>query len=139
MTLYGIVDQVSGKLCRVCLADEACGHDCEACAGCSRKNKGRLMEAENDIGALVGDRVEIHAPESSIIPAAFLVFLLPIALMTLGYAIGKYLLDMVLVGVAMAVLGATLGVLICVLYAKKVGKKSSTVYRVSRILTEEEE
>ncbi len=138
MTLYGIVDQVSGNLCRVCLADEACGHDCEACAGCSRKNKGRLMEAENDAGAVVGDRVEIHAPESSIIPAAFLVFLLPIALMTLGYALGKYLLDMTLVGVAMAILGAFLGVWICVLYAKKIGKKSSTVYQVSRILMEDE-
>lgn len=138
MTLYGIVDQVNGNLCRVCLADEACGHDCEACAGCSRKNKGRLMEAENDAGAVVGDRVEIHAPESSIIPAAFLVFLLPIALMTLGYAIGKYLLSMTLLGVLFALMGAFLGVWFCVLYARRIGKRSSTVYRVSRILMEDE-
>ena len=138
MTLYGIVDRVDGSLCRVCLADEACGHDCEACAGCSRKNKGRLMEAENDAGAVVGDRVEIHAPESSIIPAAFLVFLLPIALMTLGYATGKYLLSMTLLGVLFALVGAFLGVWFCVLYARKIGKRSSTVYRVSRILMEDE-
>ena len=139
MTLYGIVDQITGKTCRVCLADEACGHDCEACAGCSRKNKGRLMEAENDAGARVGDRVEIHAPESAIIPAAFLVFLLPIALMTLGYALGKYLMVSTLLGVLLALAGVALGVFCCVLYAKKIGKRSSTVYRVSRILPVEEE
>lgn len=138
MTLYGIVDRVSEGMCRVCLADEACGHDCEACAGCSRKNQGRLMEAENSLGAVVGDRVEIHAPESSIIPAAFLVFLLPVACMTLGYAVGKYLLSSIVLGVLFALAGAAAGVGLCVLYAKKVGKKSSTVYRVSRILMEDE-
>lgn len=139
MTLYGFVDKVEGNMCAVCLADESCGHDCSACAGCSRKTAGRVVMAENALGAVVGDRVTIHAPEKTVIAAAFLVFLLPVALTVVGYAVGKYVLTGWYFALLGALLGLGAGLLICRAYNRALKKKADTVYKVESILTPEEE
>ena len=139
MTLYGFVDKIEGNMCAVCLADESCGHDCSACAGCSRKTQGRIVMAENDIGAALGDRVTIHAPESTVLTAAFLVFLLPVALTVCGYALGKYVLTGWYFALLGALVGLGAGVWLCRAYNRKLTKKGDTVYRVESIMPPDEE
>ncbi|MBR0144911.1 MAG: SoxR reducing system RseC family protein [Clostridia bacterium] len=138
MTLEGFVEKRNGNMAEICLADENCGESCAACAGCTRKNSRRTILAENGAGADVGDRVLLSAPGETVATAAFLVFLLPVALAVGGYALVK---SFAAVGFALgaAALGLALGVLFCVLYGKKLGRRSETVYRVTGILPQEEE
>jgi len=138
MTLEGFVEKLNGNMAEICLADENCGESCSACAGCTRKNARRTILAENEAEAVVGDRVLLTASGKTVASAAFLVFLLPVALAVGGYALVK---SFAAVGFALAaaVLGLGVGVLLCTLYGIKLGKKSETVYRVTGILSEEEE
>ena len=138
MTLEGFVEKIDGGLAEICLADENCGSGCEACAGCSRKSARRTISAENDAGAHIGDRVILEAPGETVATAAFLVLLLPVALAVGGYALVKSFAPW---GFALAAsaLGLAVGAALCVLYGKKLGKRSSTVYRVTGVLPAEEE
>lgn len=139
MTLYGFVEKTEGALCAVCLADESCGHDCSVCAGCSRKTQGRIIMAENDAGAVAGDRVVIRAPERTVITAAFLVFLLPIALTVTGYAVGKYVLNGWYFALTGALAGLFISLWLCRSYHKRLSRNAQTVYRVESILPGGEE
>ena len=127
MTLEGFVEKQNGRMAEICLADENCGESCASCAGCTRKNARRTILAENDAGAAVGDRVILSAPGQTVAAAAFLVFFLPVALAVGGYALVK---SFAAVGFALAaaVLGLGIGVLLCVFYGKRLGKRSETVW-----------
>ena len=138
MTLYGYVDKLEDDKAAVCLMDEACGHDCSACAGCSRKTQGRIIMAENGMGAAQGDRVAIYAEEKTVLTAAFLVFFLPIALPVLGYAAGKYLLHGWVFALIGLLLGLGVSLIFCRAYHRSLSRKSTTVYRVEEILRDEE-
>ena len=68
------------------LRGTACGDDCENCGVCHYASKIRV-EAKNEIGAQLGDRVEIEARTSRILGAAVLVYVVPFVLFFIGYAI----------------------------------------------------
>ena len=138
MTLEGFVERLDGNMAEICLTDEECGESCATCAGCTRKNARRTILAENDENAAIGDRVVLSAPGETVAAAAFLVFLLPVALAVGGYALVKSFAA-VYFALAAAVAGLGIGVLLCVLYGKKLGKRSKTVYRVAGILPTEDE
>ena len=62
----------------------ACGGNCVSCGACSFKNI-ISTEAVNKISAAVGDRVVIESQSSSIIGAAALVYMVPLAAFFAGY------------------------------------------------------
>ena len=72
------------------LRGTACGDSCESCGVCHYASKIRV-EARNDIGADLGDRVEIEATTSRILGAAVLVYVVPFVLFFIGYAIAAAL------------------------------------------------
>lgn len=139
MTLYGRIEKQSGNLARICLTDESCGHDCTSCAGCSRKTKGRVVTAENRIGAAIGDNVVLKAPTGQIAAASFLVFFLPVLLTVGGYVLGRGLSWGRLLSLCVGLVGLGIGVALCALYSRALKKRVSTVYTVESVLLPEEE
>ena len=94
MTQFAVIKKLTspGKAEVEVLRGTACGDDCGSCEACHYASKIRV-EAKNEIGAQVGDRVEIEARTSRILGAAVLVYVVPFVLFFIGYAIAA-MLDM---------------------------------------------
>jgi sigma-E factor negative regulatory protein RseC len=72
------------------LRGTSCGDACGSCQVCKYASKIRV-EASNDIGAIIGDRVEIDSKSSEIYGAAFLVYVMPFILFFIGYAVSAWM------------------------------------------------
>ena len=92
MTQYAIIKKLTGSdMAEVeVLRGTACGDDCGSCEVCHYASKIRV-EAKNNIGAQVGDRVEIETQTSRVLSAAVLVYIVPFVLFFIGYAIAAAL------------------------------------------------
>lgn len=67
---------------------------CTECGACDDKERALAsIEAVNEIGAKVGDRVLIELPDKEIIKASLMVYLLPVAMMLIGYLLGNWLIS----------------------------------------------
>ena len=87
MTQNGIVTKLLDKG-RAEVAVErgtACGGHCDGCETCIYASK-LLISAENTVYAQPGDRVVLESGTKSIMGAALLVYMLPVALFFAGYA-----------------------------------------------------
>ena len=67
-----------------------CGGDCNGCEGCKYDH---LMKSvvQNPIGANRGQHVMIETPTSGVVKGAFVLYVLPIVMLILGYALGALL------------------------------------------------
>jgi len=108
--------------------ESACSGDCHKCSGCGAAKEAILLEARNPIGARSGDLVTVEAATGPVLKAALVMYMLPMALFFVGYAVGD----------ALAQLGAVFGCLffaasigIAVLYDRKVVKKQDTEYTIT--------
>ncbi|NLC72718.1 MAG: SoxR reducing system RseC family protein [Ruminococcaceae bacterium] len=68
----------------------ACGEGCSSCHVCKYTSSIKL-EAINEIGAALGDKVEIQTKTSRILGTALLVYALPFVFFFIGYLLGAYL------------------------------------------------
>ena len=76
--------------------------NCDSCNGCSQKPQTELLAmASNQIGAKVGDVVEVESIAGSSIGIAVIVYVIPCVFLLLGYFLGQAigLSEMVSVGV----------------------------------------
>ena len=94
------------------------------------------MEAKNEIGAQLGDRVEIEARTSRVLGAAVLVYVVPFILFFIGYAIAAAMslsegLCMVMSFAAFAV-----GLLIVVVVGRR-HKKNPITYDIISVVGHE--
>lgn len=69
---------------------------CKACASrasCHTKEQGKAMEVEvtNPVGAKIGDRIVLYFETSSLLKAAFLLYVFPVLCMLAGAALGHWL------------------------------------------------
>lgn len=117
----------------------ACGENCKGCASsCNTPN--HIIVLKNNIGAQVGDMVEIKGETKSILKYMMIIYFIPFAMMLAGIFIGiKIFKDMgssnyeplsFLVG--LITLG--LGFLIVKLFDNKVGKKENKIIVMTKIL-----
>ncbi len=83
-----VIDVTNGKA----VVQVQIGEHCAGCAAhrpCTAMGSGfRQIEADNRLGAAVGDRVQVDCPSQSRIASAFVLFLFPIVLALVGYLIG---------------------------------------------------
>ena len=87
----------------------ACGGNCASCGGtCSFRNL-LTARAVNRVGAQVGDRVTIQSRSSRIIGAAAMIYLIPIAVFLIGYAVAAALGAKEGAAIAVSVLCLVLG------------------------------
>ena len=94
------------------------------------------VEARNDVGAQLGDRVEIEARTSRVLGAAVLVYVVPFVLFFIGYAVAAALnfsegLSMVMSFAAFAV-----GMVIVVIVGRR-HRKNPITYNITRVVGHE--
>ena len=110
----------------------ACGGTCESCEACVFQNRIRA-EAVNKISALPGQKVVIESKSSKVYKAILMVYIMPIVLFLLGYAIAAALGagEGVCIAVSFAALAVSAALL--VLWYKKRGNKDKISFAIISI------
>ena len=97
----------------------ACSGDCHKCSGCGAAQETMILEADNPIGAAVGDFVTIQAATGPVLKGAAMLYVLPLVLFFLGYFLG----DKAGLGALFGGLGFLLAIGLSVIYDRKIAKK----------------
>lgn len=95
-----------------------CGGDCNGCEGCKYDH---LMKSvvQNPIGANRGQHVMIETPTSGVVKGAFVLYVLPIVMLILGYALGALLSLSESYCILAAFAAALVGIVIATIVSKK--------------------
>ncbi|OPX91521.1 MAG: SoxR reducing system protein RseC [Pelotomaculum sp. PtaB.Bin117] len=83
----GIIIALDGKIAKVRAGRHS---DCDSCGACPG-DKAAVMDVYNRVDAKVGQRVIIEIPEANMLKAAFVVYLLPLITIFMGYLIGVWI------------------------------------------------
>ncbi len=121
-----VVEIRTGDRCRSCTMQQSC-------RGCEEENAYTAIEAENDAGAKVGDRVAIGSGADKLWKLAALCYLLPIALALAGYGLVWHIFSHGLAAALTAFGLFAMTLLIASARVKKFGNKP-LLPRIERIL-----
>lgn len=111
----------------------ACAHECSECAGCGSTGAVVHARAQNPVGAQPGQKVVVESSTKKLLGIAGLVYLVPLALFLLGYAIG------VAAGLSggmqylPAAAGFAAGVALSLIYDRKVRKQGGITFTIVRL------
>ena len=100
----------------------ACGSNCGNCESCIFQSELKTL-AKNSIAARPGQKVIIESKSSKIYKAAMLVYILPLILMVLGYALGAALSTGEGLGIALGFAGLIAGAALIVLSERRKNKE----------------
>lgn len=103
----------------------ACGSNCGNCESCIFQSELKTL-AKNSIDARPGQKVIIESKSSRIYKAAMLVYILPMLLMVLGYALGAALSTGEGLGIALGFAGLIAGAALIVLSERRKNKEPIT-------------
>ena len=106
----------------------ACSGDCHKCSGCGAAQEAIILEAENPIGAAVGDFVTVCAATGPVLKGAAMLYMMPLVLFFLGYLLGAMAWGK---GGLVGCLAFVLGIALAVVYDRKVAAKNKTVYTIT--------
>ena len=112
----------------ICIRESACSGDCHKCSGCGAAKEAIIVTAQNPIGAVTGDLVNVRSETGPVLKAAMVMYMVPMILFFVGYAIGDALWSLggLVGGVFFA---ASIG--LTVLYDRKVLKKKNIEYAIT--------
>ncbi|MBO5129259.1 MAG: SoxR reducing system RseC family protein [Oscillospiraceae bacterium] len=110
------------------LRQSACSGDCHKCSGCGAAKETILLKAINPIGAKPGDTVCIRSESGPVLKAAAMMYMVPMVLFFLGYVLGAVLWDR---GTLEGCLAFVIGIVLAVVYDRKVVKKENTCYTIT--------
>jgi sigma-E factor negative regulatory protein RseC len=119
----------NGTATVVHIRESACSGDCHKCSGCGAAKETIVFDAVNALGARVGDLVKVEAASGPVLQAALILYMLPMALFFAGYGLGQWLFGMGGLGGAVCF---ALSIAIAVIYDRKVLKKKSTEYTITK-------
>ena len=116
----------NGKAQIIHVRESACSGDCHECAGgCTAAKETMLIEADNPIGAQVGDFVRMESDTKSVMAAIAVMYVLPLVLFFAGYALGVWL---GISGALVGCIGFVLGLLAAIAEDRRQQKNHKTVY-----------
>ena len=96
MNKNGVVEKVEGTKVTVKIQrDSSCGENCAMCNACPGKDM--LVTIETDIPLQVGDSVRLETNTKTVLLSAFCVYILPIVLLIVGYALHTLYLGLLMV------------------------------------------
>ena len=107
----------------------ACGHDCSKCGGgCSELMVSSTVAviAANPVRAMPGDMVTVESSTSRVLGAAVIVYLVPFLLFFAGYFLSA----------AVGVAGFALGLLLAVLWDRRVRRQQAISFCITAIAPE---
>lgn len=111
----------------VVIRESACSGDCHKCSGCGAAKETIQFDAMNVIGAKPGEVVMVKSDTGPVLGGAAVLYMVPLVLFFVGYLLG----DMLQQGGLGGGLGFLAGVLIAVVYDRKVAGKKNTVYTIT--------
>ena len=117
------------------LRQSACSGDCHKCSGCGAAQESLLLTARNPIGARAGDMVVIQSETGPVLMGAAVLYMLPLVLFFLGYALGAALWQM---GALVGCLAFAASIAMCVLYDRKIARKKKTIYTITEFARKEQ-
>ena len=117
------------------LRQSACSGDCHQCSGCGAAQESLLLTARNPIGARPGDLVVIQSETGPVLMGAAVLYMLPLVLFFLGYALGAALWQM---GALVGCLAFAASIAVCVLYDRKIARKKKTIYTITEFARKEQ-
>lgn len=137
MTQFAIIKKLTApdKAEVEVLRGTACGDDCGSCEVCHYASKIRV-EARNDVGAQLGDRVEIEARTSRVLGAAVLVYVVPFVLFFIGYAVAAALNFSECLSMVMSFAAFAVGMVIVVIVGRR-HRKNPITYNITRVVGHE--
>ena len=110
------------------IRESACSGDCHKCSGCGAAKEAVLFTADNPIRARKGDLVKVESETGPVLKAATVLYVIPLVLFFLGYYLGTLIGNF---GALVACLGFVLGMVLVVVYDRKVVKKSNLGYTIT--------
>ena len=116
-----------GKAQVMVIRESACSGDCHKCSGCGAVQETLLFEAENPVGAKPGDLVVIRSVSGPVLRSAAVLYMLPLVLFFLGYALGARWG----IGALLGCLAFAASIALVVVYDRKVQAKIHTVYTIT--------
>lgn len=133
----GLVESVNEKrgTAKVVFDRRSACDKCKMCLAASGDKMKVYVEVKNALGAKVGDRVGVQMSDRFVLRAAFVVYILPVALVGAGLAIFRKFSDLILLAVVAVAL--LIGVLIGVAVDRVIRKKSSFAPHLVAILNDE--
>lgn len=109
----------------------ACGGNCVSCGGACAANSRLYVVAVNCVHAAVGEKVTISSGTRGILSVAAIVYLLPLALLLIGYAIAASSALSETSSMLISLLFFAIGIVGIILYGKR--KKPVTFEIVERL------
>ena len=110
------------------IRQSACSGDCHKCSGCGAVQQMIHLTAENPIGAKPGQVVTIRAASGPVLAASAVLYLLPLVWFFVGYLVFFLAWDLGALGGCLAF---ALGIVIALIYDRRVAKKQKTVYTIT--------
>ena len=110
------------------LRQSACSGDCHKCSGCGAAQEALMLTAENPVGAKPGDTVVIQSETGPVLLGAAMLYMLPLVLFFVGYALGAALWQM---GALVGCLAFVISIVLCVAYDRKFAKKRKIIYTIT--------
>lgn len=111
----------------------ACGHDCEECAGCGVTGAAVHARALNPIGAEPGQKVVVQSDTNKMLRIIALVYLTPVLLFLAGYLISMAVTSSAAVQYLSAGIGFAVGILLAVLYDRRLRRQGGLSFRIVRL------
>ena len=105
----------------------ACSGDCHKCSGCGAVQEKLLITAQNPINAQPGDMVILRSETGPVLLAASVLYLVPLVLFFVSYAVVASLGGNGALGGCLAFM---LGMALAVVYDRLVLKKKKPVYTI---------
>ena len=109
------------------IRESACSGDCHKCSGCGAAKEGIVLRVENPIGAAPGDLVTIEAATGPVLRGAAVLYMMPLLLFFLGYALGAVWGRGGLAGC----LAFAAGIGLVIVYDRRVAAKHETAYTIT--------
>ena len=110
------------------IRESACSGDCHKCSGCGAAKETMIFQAKNAIHASRGDLVKVETETGPVMKAAMVLYVIPLVLFFLGYYLGTVAGNLGTVG---GCLGFVLGIVLVVVYDRKVMKKNDLGYTIT--------
>ena len=110
------------------IRESACSGDCHKCSGCGAAKEAIILEADNPIGAAVGDFVTISSDSGPVLRGAAVLYMMPLVLFFLGYFLGAVCWGK---GALTGGLGFVLGIGLVIAYDRLVASRNKTVYTIT--------
>ena len=126
-----IVDDRTAKM--VMQRHSACA-SCGKCAKLSSETQDLVVEVDNQIGAKVGDHVEVSMETVKVMKATMLAYVMPLIFLILGTAVSFFLLNSISFQGPLELISGGCG-LLCTFLAYLYLKKNDQKYRESREYT----